>query len=133
MRRVHTAKQISCPECDHPVTKVTCVENKLGRRYRYRRCASCDHKFKTSQSMSAKCAKEIIIPYLELVELRRQEHLRGGGCSKLTPDDVRAIRAMWIKAVYKDKQEMIHIAERFNVKERAVRNILAGRAWSFVS
>ena len=83
--------------------------------------------------MSAKGAKEIIVPYLELVKLRRQEHLRGGGCSKLTPDDVRAIRALWIKAVYKDKQEMIHIAERFNVKERAVRNILAGKAWSFVS
>jgi hypothetical protein len=39
---------------------------------------------------------------------------------------------MWTKAVYKDKQEMIHIAERFNVKERAVKNILTGKAWSFV-
>ena len=82
--------------------------------------------------MSAKSEKETIVPYLELVKLRRQEHLRGGGCSKLTPDDVRAIRAMWIKAIYRDKQEMIYIAERFNVKERAVRNILAGKAWSFV-
>ena len=132
MKRVHTANQILCPKCDYSVTKVTCVENKLGRRYRYRRCACCDHKFKTSQSMSEKGAKEIMVPYLELVKLRRQEHLRGGGCSKLTPDDVREIRTMWIKAVYKDKQEMIHIAERFNVKERAVKNILTGKAWSFV-
>ena len=133
MKRVHTAKQMSCPECDHPVTKVTCVESKLGRRYRYRRCACCDHKFKTSQSMSEEGAREIMVPYLELIKLRRQEYLRGGGCSKLTPDDVRAIRAMWIKAVYRDKQEMINIAERFNVKERAVKNILTGKAWSFVS
>ena len=40
---------------------------------------------------------------------------------------------MWAKAVYKDKQEIIYIAERFNVKERAVKNILTGKAWSFVS
>ena len=133
MKRVRTAKQISCPECDHLVTKVTCVEKKLGRRYRYRRCESCDHKFKTSQSMSEKNAKETIVPYLELVQIRQQRLLRGGGRSKLTPDDVRTIRVMWIKAVYKDKQEMIHIAEQFKVKERAVKNILTGKAWSFVA
>ena len=133
MKRVRTAKQISCPECDHLVTKVTCVEKKLGRRYRYRRCENCDHKFKTSQSMSEKDAKETIVPYLELVQIRQQRLLKGGGRSKLTPDDVRTIRVMWIKAVYKDKQEMIHIAEQFKVKERAVKNILTGKAWSFVA
>jgi len=132
MKRVHTAKQIPCPECDNPATRVTCGESKLGRKYRYRRCEACGHKFKTSQSLSETDAEEAIIPYLETVLLRRQERLRGGGSSKLKPDDVREIRAMWIKAVYKDKQEMIHIAERFNVKERAVKNILTGKAWSFV-
>jgi len=132
MKRVHTANQISCPECDHPVTKVTCVKSKLGRRYRYRRCACCDHKFKTSQSLGETDAKETIVPYLETVLLRRQERLRGGGSSKLNPSDVREIRKMWAKAVYKDKQEIIFIAERFNVKERAVKNILTGKAWSFV-
>ena len=103
MKRVHTAKQISCPECDE-----------------------------TSQSMDAKGAKEIIVPYLETVLLRRQERLRGGGSSKLNPSDVRKIREMWAKAIYKDKQEKIYIAEQFNVKERAVDNILTGKAWSFV-
>ena len=133
MKRVRTAKQISCPECDHLVTKVTCVEKKLGRRYRYRRCESCDHKFKTSQSMSEKDAKETIVPYLELVQIRQQRLLRGGGRAKLTPSDVREIRKMWIKAIYKDKQEMIYIAEKFNVKERAIRNIVNGKSWAFVA
>ena len=82
--------------------------------------------------MSAKDKKETIVPYLELVKLRRQEHLRGGGSSKLNPSDVREIRKMWAKAVYKDKQEKIYIAEQFDVKERAVDNILTGKAWSFV-
>ena len=83
--------------------------------------------------MSEKDAKETIVPYLELVQIRQQRLLKGGGRSKLTPDDVRTIRVMWIKAVYKDKQEMIHIAEQFKVKERAVKNILTGKAWSFVA
>jgi len=133
MKRVHTAKQISCPECDNPVTKVTCGNSQLGRKYRYRRCGSCGHKFKTSQSLSETDAKETIVPYLDTVLLRRQERLRGGGSSKLNPSDVREIRKLWAKAVYKDKQEKIYIAEQFNVKERAVDNILTGKAWSFVS
>ena len=133
MKRVHTAKQIPCPECDNPATRVTCCDSKLGRKYRYRRCESCGHKFKTSQSLSETDAKETIVPYLEPVLLRRQERLRGSGSSKLKPDDVREIRKMWAKAIYKDKQERIYIAEQFNVKERAVGNILTGKAWCFVS
>ena len=82
--------------------------------------------------MIEKDAKETIVPYLDRVQLRRGERRRGRS-SKLTADDVRRVREMWKKAVYRDKQEMIDIAERFNVKERAVRNILTGKTWSYVS
>ena len=132
MKRVHTAQQVSCPKCDNPATKVTCVENKLGRRYRYRRCQSCNYKFKTSQSMTKKDATENIVPYLELIHLRRQELLRGGGHSKLTPNDVREIREIWDKTTFKDRDLAYRIGRQFEVEERAIDNIIKGKSWVFV-
>ena len=132
MKRVHTAQSVACPECDHPATKVTCVENKLGRRYRYRRCQSCDHKFKTSQSMIEKSTTENIVPYLELIHLRRQELLKGGGHAKLTPSDVREIREIWEKTTFKDRDLAYRIGRQFEVEERAIDNIIKGKSWAFV-
>ena len=141
MKRFITAQPIACPECDHPITKVTCMERRLGRKYRYRRCKRCDHKFKTSQSIidseqqktgCTRNAKEIIVPYVIRSVSKQQQNIRGLGFSKLSADDIREIRVMWQKAIYKDKQERINIAEKFNVKERAILNIITGKSWSYV-
>tara|TARA_R110001592_G_scaffold71021_8_gene217349 strand:- start:10787 stop:11215 length:429 start_codon:yes stop_codon:yes gene_type:complete len=141
MKRFVTAQPIACPECDHPITKVTCVERRLGRKYRYRRCERCDYKFKTSQSIvdsdlqktgCTRNAQETVVPYIIRSVSKQQQNMRGIGSSKLSPDDIRGIRVMWQKAIYKDKQERIDIAEKFNVKERTIQNIITGKSWGYL-
>ena len=136
MKRFVTAQSVACPECDHPITKVTCIQRKLGRKYRYRRCEHCDYKFKTSQSIKdsdlkkreyTKDAKEIIVPYIIRSLSKQQQNMRGLGSAKLSPDNIREIRVIWQRATHKDKQERIDIAKKFNVKERAIKNIIDGR------
>ena len=131
-RRIATAKAVLCPECGSK----TYVRNSRLYGYekvRYRDCSSCEHKFKTSQDIRAKSFPEVIVPYEEQSKVRQSNYIKGGGNSKLTVADVRKIRDMWNESEYKDVQERIWIAEQFNVKDRAVLNILTGKAWSFVA
>ena len=131
-KRTVTAKTVICPECG---TKTKVYNSKIqdGSKSRYRCCPNCSHKFKTMQDLKNADSPEVIVPYEEVSAIRQRNFIRGGGNSKLTVSDVKKIRKMWEESEYKDMTDRLGIAEEFNVKDRAIRNILTGKSWAYVA
>ena len=105
---------VNCPNCDTPVTNMTCTHVKDNVRIRYRRCKACNHSFKTEQLITA----ERVIKY--------SPHARTG--AKLTPDEVQDIRRLIKNRIFNP----LDLAMQYEVQPQTIYRIASRKSWSHI-
>lgn len=125
MKRTVAAQHIACPECN-TTTKVTCLKygDEGTLRIRYRKCPSCNHKFKTWQQVTA--GPEVIKDY-PTQEERRVIHCFDR--SSLTEEDVLDIMDQLKKGFWTRKD----IALQYEVSPCVIRDIDVGKTFKHLT
>ena len=135
-----TLKAFPCPFCGHHKTVVICGYNGRGKarktheKARYRRCVSCQKRFKTIQLLEPHIEQEKLAEYVNQKAYRQNLVLTGKWHScKLKPAEVLAIKKEWAIAEYQDDQLAIDIAKKYGVKKLAILNITRGISWKAIT
>lgn len=124
MKRTLTAKHVACPECN-TTTEITCLRNKNegALRIRYRKCPSCNHKFKTSQTISPSIGPEVITPYHSAEEICT---IRS---SKLNEHDVLDILGFLRRGAFSRRD----LALQYDVTLHTIHAIAQGKTWKHLT
>ena len=125
MTRTLTAKHVACPKCS-TTTEITCVrkKNEDTLRIRYRKCPSCNHKFKTWQQVTA--GPEEIKDYPTKEELRI---IHSFDRSSLSEEDVLEIMDQLKKGFWLRKD----IALQYGVSTAVIRDIAVGKTFKHLT
>ena len=107
---------IDCPNCKVPVTGTTCTRLKGDTRIRYRRCSSCNHPFRTEQTITP----EIVI--------NRKRVCGAPQNAKLEPFEVADIKKFLQNNIYTPYQ----LALQYDVSVSAIHRIRTGQTWASI-